>query len=327
MEFQAYPTSPFGHKSTNAFWKTQGLLHRNDSVLLPCAILFIACGLVMYEHMTSPTRHGFTDNSIRNFLAMIVVTMVPLAFLEKKILACAEPVKMISKISGKVLFLHAAFLAVRAPLHYIAGGFHLQFFYAFSALISACVLLPTYFGFRLNRQTFFAYKEAFLVAGLAVIAAIITEAFSAYSMGTLTRSLSFSYTSYWTRKLISATAETSGLYMELTAFVPAVWMVCRPSKDGGNQDFGSMNVEADVAETRRRAVAFFAFLIGFYFTEDMVSAFQLSRELPLAALGHTAHFLLLLDFAGFLLGNLYDPEKLEKMMGSMLHALADACAV
>merc|ERR1719183_2700390 len=231
---------------------------------------------------------------------------------------------MISKISGKVLFLHAAFLVVRTPLHYTAGGFDSQTFYALSGLISACALLPTFFGFRPNLRTLIENKEAFVVAGLAILAAIFTEACNAYLANNLWWSIT---SSYGRRKTLIAMAETSGLYMELTAFVPAVWMVCRPNKGGGNQDFFSGSVEVTVAETRMRAVAFFAFLIGFYFTEDVVSAFQLSRELPLAALGHTAHFLLLLDFAGFLLASLYDPEKLEKMMGSMLNMLADACAV
>jgi hypothetical protein len=222
MEFQAYPTSVSGRKSSNALLKTQGLLHGNDSVLLPCSILLIAGGFVLYEHMSSLKRAGYVDNAVRNFLALILVTMVPLALLEKKILACAEPVKMISKISGKVLFLHAAFLAVRAPVHYAAGGFDSHFVYSFAGLVSACGLLPTYFGFRLKQQTLFENKEAFLVAGLAILMAIVTEAVNAYLAG-----------SFWRSNTYLAMAETSGLYLELTAFVPCVDGL--PAKQGRRQ--------------------------------------------------------------------------------------------
>jgi hypothetical protein len=322
MSFQAYPsslTSPKGRGSFNAFWKTQGLLHGNDSVLLPCAILSAGCLFALVEHVKVQAQN-YPDTSTRNFLAMILVTMVPLAILEKKILECAQPVKMISKISGKVLFLHAAFLAARVKAMYFDENFVFwswNFQVLFVSFVISCVLLPTYFGFRLNRHTLLEYKEAFVVGGLALLAAILTEGINKY--------LTPDYGRYYQpQPLLSVIFETCGLFMELTAFVPAVWMVCRASKGG---DAESTNVEAEVAETRQRCVVFFAFLVGFYLTEDMVPAWSLSSSLPIAALGHIAHFLLLLDFAGFLLANLYDPEKLEKLMGSMLQMLADACAV
>merc|ERR1719221_1044675 len=206
-----------------------------------------------------------------------------------------------------------------------------EFLCGFGALVVACVLLPKYFGFRLNRATFFENKEAIVVAAFAVLAAVVTEGHDLYFKGGL-RLLRVSLTnSYFRQRMLSSISETIALYIELTAFVPAVWMVCRKSNGGGQQSDAlyrsDKGLDAHVAETRQRAVVFFAFLIGFYFTEDMVSAFSLWRTCPLAALGHTAHYLLFLDIAGFFLANLYDPQKLEKLMGSMLNMLADSCAV
>merc|ERR1719401_1188175 len=118
-------------------------------------------------------------------------------------------------------------------------------------------------------------------------------------------------------------ASSACLYIELLAFVPAVWTVCRPDATGG----GQVRASTDVIDTRKRTVAFFAFLIGFYITEDVIGGFKLIWDLPLAACGHAAHFLLLLDFAVYLLAHLYDPEKLEKLVGSFMHLFSEACAV
>merc|ERR1719436_1688854 len=142
-----------------------------------------------------------------------------------------------------------------------------------------------------------------------------------YFDGLLTYIFRWPKTYLW--KLTAAVIETAALYIELLAFVPAVWMICRVGKGAP----GQAQQEPDVAVTRCRALSLFAFLVGFYFVEDVVSAFMNYKDLPMASMGHLAHFLLLLDFAGFVLAHLYDPAKFEKLAGSLMSMFTDACAV
>jgi len=83
----------------------------------------------------------------------------------------------------------------------------------------------------------------------------------------------------------------------------------------------------DLATTQRRAVCLFAFLAAFYSVEDVGNAISLRRDCPLASCGHVAHFLLLVDFATFLLAHLCDPDKFAKLRGEFCAWLAGACAV
>eukprot|EP00406_Dinophysis_acuminata_P056659 CAMPEP_0179323204 /NCGR_PEP_ID=MMETSP0797-20121207/59589_1 /TAXON_ID=47934 /ORGANISM="Dinophysis acuminata, Strain DAEP01" /LENGTH=76 /DNA_ID=CAMNT_0021035017 /DNA_START=39 /DNA_END=266 /DNA_ORIENTATION=+ len=76
MEFNAYPSPPSAGKTGrfNMLWKAQGLLHSSDSVAIPAALLFAGVGMALYKHVTSEQN----DTSIRNFLLMILLSMVPL---------------------------------------------------------------------------------------------------------------------------------------------------------------------------------------------------------------------------------------------------------
>jgi hypothetical protein len=313
MEFQAYPSIPSGRKSQFSVLRLQNMLHSSDSLLVPGALLLCAVFTVMYEHFT---LEKYSTTATRNFLALILVTMLPLVFLEKKVIACADPVNQICKFSGKVLLMHACFLALRLPT---AISDHSAT--SILGLIAACVLLPMYFGFRSFRSTFYEHRDVWCIVLVGIMVAMATQVCDAYWSGMLKLAYySASHRWYYVKNLVMSCFETMALYVELLAFVPAVWSVCRPSA-------AAEGSSPDVADTRRRAVVFFAFVLGFYLVEDLYSALQLVFNMPLAALGHTAHYLIFLDFAGFVLAHLFDPEKLEKLMGSLTNWLADACSV
>jgi len=310
MEFGAYP-APASQGFGGSLRKAYGLLHGKDSLLLPGSLLLLGVGLVAWEHK-SMTR--FSGTSTRNFLGMILVTMLPLGLLEKKIFACPEPVSLISKASGKVMLLHACFLAVRTHQHYFdEGPFSANFIFCSAGFLAACALLPSFFGFRPARAVLCEYSDAWCVVALALAAAVLSEGFTSY-MGR-------SYHYQWSDFLF-AVVETGALYLELMAFVPAVWMVCRT----GERTDAPVR-EVDVADTRRRALVFFAFALGFYFTEDVIGAINVRKDNLRAAAGHLAHFFLLLDFAGFVLAHLFDPKKLDALMGSFMSVFREACSV
>jgi len=233
-------------------------LHGNDSVLLPCALLLAAVCAVVYEHATMDD--DYDDNSIRNFSMLIVVTMLPLAFLERKILACADPVSLISKFSSHVLLLHTCFLAARVHTVYLSSGFFSSGMCCpIAGLGAACILLFMYFGFRLNHAALYGPRESLVVAGVALAAAVVTEGLDEYRRS--------SYRRRGLLDFVRGAGDTGALRVELLAFVPAVWMVCR----AGNT-VGTSTQLMDVVDTRRRATASFAFLLGFSFTEDVLAA-------------------------------------------------------
>jgi len=184
---------------------------------------------------------------------MILVTMVPLAFLEKKILACADPLSIISKFSGKVLLSHACFLVMRLPQHYVHDGgcFNLNFISCFVSLLAACVLFPVCFRVRSARAIFCENLDVWGVVLLGLLAAVLTEGAN-YYFDTSGPPLRFS-------ELSMSAVGTGALDTELLAFVPAVEMVCRIDTSGTPTD------DVDVADTKRRALALFAFLVAFYF--------------------------------------------------------------
>merc|ERR1719281_65933 len=99
-------------------------------------------------------------------------------------------------------------------------------------------------------------------------------------------------------------------------------MACRRGGDAAEQD------EAQISVSQKRAFGLFAFMLVFYSMEDAFSAVTEWRgSMRIAASGHAIHYLLLLDFAGFLLAQLCDPARLQALRGSFMGWLTDACAV
>merc|ERR1719240_1776681 len=67
--------------------------------------------------------------------------------------------------------------------------------------------------------------------------------------------------------LLECTIFTASSYMEILAFVPAVWMVHQSAK---KNDDDVLDFETTTVQTQ--AAFFFAFLVPFYVMEDVISA-------------------------------------------------------
>merc|ERR1719386_450362 len=108
---------------SHAMWRMQVALHgQSNNAMLPALLVAAASVMVVYKH--------FTDNQggdpIKHFLALIVIQMLPLVFLQMKILSCLDPVGMLSRFGIKVLLMHTCFLTLRVfawPLLEINNGF------------------------------------------------------------------------------------------------------------------------------------------------------------------------------------------------------------
>jgi len=312
MEFQAYPKSAKGGKSM--VWQIQNMFHCGDSMVLPGALLLAASVVVLYEHIAN--AH---DTQMRNFVAMIIVTMLPLAFLERKLFSCSDPVGALSKFSTKVLLMHLSFWVLhlmQGVVSALAGGYSIYQLGSMCSntdlcfLITACILLPTVFDFRFSRTFMREHLDVWCILLAACLAAASTEALTMGLEGKLWRAM---WSPYLRKTLILSTLDTAGLYIELMAFVPAIWTVCRGSKDA------TVAKSADIEGAKKRAVCFLAFLFAFYFIEDMYYGVFQNWSMVIATLGHTAHFLLFLDFAAFLLAHFYDSDRFEKLLAPVMN--------
>merc|ERR1719356_2027394 len=98
-------------------------------------------------------------------------------------------------------------------------------------------------------------------------------------------------------------------------------MAYRKGGEAAEQDVSQVSV------SQKRALGLFAFMMVFYSAEDLRNAVAIWDDYKVAALSHVTHYLLLLDFAGFLLAHLCDPVKLMAMQGSFMSWVTDMCGV
>jgi len=261
----------------DAMWRTQNALHgHNNNVVLPVLLVGGASAMVIYKHFADDQ----SGDPTKQFLTLIVLQMLPLVFLEMKILSCPDPVAMLSRFGTKVLLMHFCFLALRVlawPLLEVGLGVCnlLGLLAAFVALVG---------GFRFRFANICTHWDIGCLLLLAVGGALLTEL------------LDFKRST----GLLETTIFTASSYMEILAFVPAVWMVHQAVKKSDD------TVISGSASVQRQAAFFFAFLVPFYVMEDLISAYRVGTADTLAATGHVVHFLLLLDFACFLMSHIYN---------------------
>jgi len=276
---------------SNVMWRTQVALHvQGNNALLPSLLVAASSSMVVYKHFTDeqggdPTKH---------FLALNVIQMLPLVFLQTKILSCPDPVGMLSQFGTKVLLMHTCFLVLRVcawPLLEINNGF-----FNLIALVLACVAL--HWGFRFRLTSMSSHLDVCCLLLLAAAGALCTELLDFRRQASL----------------LECTIFTASSYIEILAFVPGVWMVHKSIKKNDDECIS----EPD--KVQNQAAFFFAFLVPFYIMEDVMSALRVGGQEPLAAIGHIVHFLVLLDFSCFLLSHIYNPDKVQ---GSFLRWLPD----
>jgi len=266
-------------------WRTQDILHKKPQ-LVPGSLLLLASSLIVYRHMTHEAHQA---DILKTFLAMIVVQMLPLVALEVKIMSCADPVGLFCKFATPVTLVHAVFLGMRLCTYSNYGfGDQLIFGTAFVGALAAILK-----GYRQHWSCIFRCHGMWGLVGLALLASLSTSSLDNY--------LNARQPSWG--KFFSTVFETSNSYIEILAFVPAVWMVYREDK---NMD----RFQVESTDTTRTSTAFFLFLVGFYLAEDLFNAYNVFGLYWMASVAHIVHFLLLLDFGVYVLAHVYNPEKL-----------------
>lgn len=262
--------------------------------------MLLAGSLVLYRHMTYVSESG---DAIKGFLGMILLQMVPLVILELKIVTNSNPVGLFCKFAAPVTLMHALFLGLRATTSLLLLGteyFNDEGYRVVLGLIGVFIILHKGLDQSLSLRTLVDHFAVWRLALLASMAALFTEGLDCI--------LSLAPPADWIDFML-AVAKTLGMYLELVAFVPAVWMVYQTGGPDSRR-FEVDGLDAHNLRLKKMATAFFLFLVGFYILEDVLPAYELSSTVPMAAAGHIAHFLLLLDFAFYVLAHVYNPEKL-----------------
>jgi len=297
----------FTSTQRNVFTSMQNLVHGNDtSLVIPCALLLTGMGVVLHNKINEEWGG--------KFLLLVLGQMTPLAIADMKILRCKSPLRQFCVFSEKVFLMNVAFLALRVLTKWCYGsssGFKNWFFLAVALpiLIIAYEMRPT---------------KRWLVKHLDVIALLC----SIVSMAVLIEVMEGDGKRLWKaftgkNKYFLKSFLTSDLsnLIELSAFLPAIWTMYR----AGTRDPHDTSDEVEPKGVRIQAVCFFAWLLSFYYYEDLKNAMS-SWDRKVSTM-QVAHFLLLLDFAAFVLGHFYNPQKFEKLKGSITSWLVDASAV
>jgi len=291
----------------NFMWRTQDALHSKNSPIVPALLLLVAVSLVVYSHVTyagmqqdPDRRHNgsplsiIKEDHLKTFLCMILIQMVPLAILEVKIMSCADPVGLFCKFAVPVTLIHVVFLAMRFTHHESYDELHL----GGSAVGLVGALITLYKGFHWSPMSLFTHKSVWTLVGFCILAGCSTQ--------WIENVLLYRKDSWIEMFKLNSTEElleTATNYMEIVAFVPALWMVVC-------EDKSRARVQVEEIDSKRTSTAFFLFLVGFYLSEDLINAVDSFRLSKRASAAHCLHFLLLLDFACYILAHIYNPEKL-----------------
>lgn len=272
-------------------WQTQHVLHKKPQVV-PGILLLLASSMLVHRHMTHLSHSEEQSDVLKTFLALIIVQMLPLVALEMKIMSCADPVGLFCKFATPVTVVHAFFLGLRLVLyhHYdlpclLCSG---------AGLVGA--LLAIWKGYHQSWMSIAQCSGVWGLISLALVASLCTSASDEYFQPEW-----MSPTSW--ESFLDTVFLTSNTYIELVAFVPAVWIVYREKQNDGR-------VQVESVDTVRTCTAFFLFIVGFYVAEDLLNAYFAYQISWMASMGHLVHFCLLVDFACYVLAHIYNPDKL-----------------
>eukprot|EP00746_Dinoflagellata_sp_MGD_P148957 gnl/MRDRNA2_/MRDRNA2_81074_c0_seq3.p1 gnl/MRDRNA2_/MRDRNA2_81074_c0~~gnl/MRDRNA2_/MRDRNA2_81074_c0_seq3.p1 ORF type:complete len:245 (+),score=39.58 gnl/MRDRNA2_/MRDRNA2_81074_c0_seq3:1-735(+) len=226
-----------------------------------------------------------------------------------KIMSCADPVGLFCKFATPVTLVHAIFLCMRLGLYQMYETEEL--IYCGVGLVGA--LATMILGFKCSPMDILRCGNVWALLLLAFAAAFATTAVESYLHPRYDHNDIHQFNSFVRRdastktwifiheQFISDMFSTANSYIELTAFVPAVWMVYIQDQKV---------YYTDPVSTKRKATAFFLFLAAFYLIEDVKSAWDSWEDTHAGAIAHLLHFALLCDFAFFVLAHIYNTDKL-----------------
>lgn len=291
-------------------WKIQSALHRNQAAL-PGALLLLSSAVLLYQHTQEEDFYP-----MRTWLTLILATMLPLAYLDMKIPTSADPMGLLCKFGPKVLLMHFFFLLLRLRLLLHSDTLLLNATNVGGLIAMSTALCVGWGAHRWTGSDIAQHMDVAFVVVLATVVTICTELASNFlSIASHVDNLRSEMLPDFFETLLVSLSN----YAEILSFVPAVRTALRSEKKA------DAPAEMDTDKLKRMAWAFCLALDGFYFVEDAVTAVLMVGELPLRALAHMLHFLLLADFSVYFLACAYNPDRCGQ--GTFLTRSFASCGV
>lgn len=282
------------------------------NMLIPGVLTLTLCGVIGYHYGTQE----YFDHAMVHFLILILLQMLPLLLLKLKIYQCGDRLSLVPRVLVKTMLMHTilavlriipAFLGKEWNLWDVQVGLDVAFF------IASVVILRNVFGYQVTMRTIIDEREVRNLCLMGIIAAGCTEvAVLAVPQGFL----SVESTRAWIqdRNLLKKIAFTAANYVDVVAFVPVVLKLFEIERDDDSTIGTSVPQEA-----RQQVLIFFGFVVSFYSWDDVIDPIR-NGAMDVSMMAHAAHIVLLLDFAGFFIFQVWTPSSVK---GEQLHGLLE----
>lgn len=282
-----------------------------SSLFIPGTLVLATSALVVYQHLTSDTF----DHPLMTFLVDILMSMVPLLMLKMKIYSCGDRLSLVHRVMVKTLLMHLALsvsrICCQAVTNFSMGW--IQATFDIATFIVCLGVLHVGFRFDWSLRTLSEHSDVRNLVLVGLLAAWGTEAFCAYlpwewKSASMRRS-------YRSGVQMDKVLFTSANYMDVLAFMPVVLKLYQAERDH-DDDYGTgVTVPA---EARKQVIMFFCFVVSFYAWDDVIDPIMtMGYDEPVAMMAHAAHVVLVLDFAGFFIFQVWTPSssKGEQLQG------------
>jgi len=300
------------------FKEAQNFVHGSGCTLvLPGLLLLASAALLAYRQMTEER----TDQPLNGFLAIVLLQMLPLVALKAKIWSCNDRVSLVPLVLVRTLLMHVVLGMFRVLSQVLVGlqtTNKMSVTVDFVLTVSAICILHYAFEFPLNFKSLYSQQDVRNLALLATGAAILSEGFFVF--------VPKAWMSEASRQQAGDSLEASKVffvaanYIDIVAFMPVVWRLYQ-----ADNEFEDCSAGVVVSlEAKKQIQLFFCFVIAFYSWDDVIDPIMGGLDEPLAMMAHAAHFMLLLDFAGFFtfqVGNSNASTTSNKGIGEQLQGL------
>jgi len=275
------------------FKEAQNFVHGSGCTLvLPGMLLLASAALLAYRQMTEER----SDQPLNGFLANIMLQMLPLVALKAKIWSCNDRVSLVPLVLVRTLLMHVI-LGIMRVVSQVGVGLQnankASVTVDFVLTVSAIAILHYAFEFPLTIKSLLDQRDVRNLVLLATGAAVLSEGFFVM--------VPPSWLSEASRQYAANNLEASKVffvasnYIDIVAFMPVVWRLYQA--DNELEDCSAGVVVS--LEAKKQVQLFFIFVIAFYCWDDVIDPIMGGLDEPLAMMAHAAHFMLLLDFAGF----------------------------
>jgi len=291
--------------SPNMMLKVQSFVHGSSCTLVvPGAMLVVSAGLLAYRQATEENH----DLPLNGFLANILLQMLPLIALKAKIWTCNDRVSLVPLVLCKTLLMHLTLGVLRIVSTFVQGvdeQSRMTLAVDVSTFLAALALLKWEFEFPMSPFHWMEHQDVRNLILLAGGAAFVSHAFFVFVqpswMGDATRAHS--------QQGLHAPSIlfTAANYVDIVAFMPVVWRLYQAEE----LDDCAMGATVSL-EARRQVRCFFALVVAFYSWDDVIDPIMTLIEEPLAMMAHAAHFMILLDFAGFFIFQVGQPSSVKE---------------